>query len=446
MIHHIESWRGKEIPLLLASSPPNRRALAGWFRALHTDAWAALIVLLIGLLLPIAPAALAGTLVINANTSNPAPRAAWEAAVAAFEAEHPDVEVEFNVYDHESYKKAIRNWLTSSSPDVVYWFVGNRMKQFVTPGLLEDVSDVFTPEVRDRMTTAALDLVTVDGRQFGVPYTHYHIGIYYRRDLFGVAGIAQPPRDWSELLEACANLQAHGISPIAIGSKDLWPTAGWFDYIDLRLNGYDFHMALMSGAVPYTDERVKAVFAKWRELIDRQCFVDHHVGMTWQESQALLYQGKSAMMLIGNFITPNFPPELDAYMDFFAFPEITPGIGRFEEAPMNSVHIPARARNKEDAREFLAFVTRKDVQEQINEALLQVPVRRDAKIADDRFLAIGRELLEQADALTQYFDRDTSEELATVAMKGFQEFMVRPDRLDDILADIERTRQRIYGS
>ena len=113
---------------------------------------------------------------------------------------------------------------------------------------------------------------------------------------------------------------------------------------------------------------------------------------------------------------------------------------------MNSVHIPARARNKDDARKFLAFVTRKDVQEQINRALLQIPVHRDARIADDRFLAIGRELLEEADGLTQYFDRDTSEDLATVAMKDFQEFMVRPERLDGILEEIERARQRIYGS
>jgi multiple sugar transport system substrate-binding protein len=286
MLDHDGSWRGKEIPLPRSG---NRRVRAGCFPTRHAKLRAAFILLLTGLLLPSPHAALADTLVITANTSNPAPRAAWEAAVAAFEAEHPEIEVNFNVYDHESYKKAIRNWLTSVSPDVVYWFVGNRMRQFVTPGLLEDVSDVFTPEVRDRMTDAALDLVTVDGRQYGVPYTHYHIGVYYRRDLFEDAGIAQPPRDWSELLEACAKLRARGIAPIAIGSKDLWPTAGWFDYIDLRLNGYGFHMTLMNGAVPYTDQRVKAVFAKWRELIERQCFIDHHVGMTWQESQALLY-------------------------------------------------------------------------------------------------------------------------------------------------------------
>jgi multiple sugar transport system substrate-binding protein len=168
--------------------------------------------------------------------------------------------------------------------------------------------------------------------------------------------------------------------------------------------------------------------------------------MTWQESQSLLYQGKAAMMLIGNFITPNFPPELRDRMDFFPFPEITPGFNRFEEAPMNSIHIPARARNKQAARKFLAFVARKDVQESINTALFQIPVNSEADIADDRFLAMGRELLEQADALTQYFDRDTSEDLAMLAMKRFQEFMVRPERLDGILANIERARQRIYGS
>jgi multiple sugar transport system substrate-binding protein len=446
MLHQNESWRGKEIPSLRRHGARARLALAGAFPRPRNKLPAAFVLALTAPLLAIAQAAVADTLVINANTSNPAPRAAWEAAVAAFEAEHPEIQVEFNVYDHESYKKAIRNWLTSASPDVVYWFVGNRMRQFVTPGLLEDVSDVFTPEVRDRMSKAALDLVTVDGRQYGMPYTYYHIGVYYRRDLFADAGIEQPPGNWSELLDACAKLKARGIRPIAIGSKELWPTAAWFDYIDLRLNGYDFHLALMSGAVPYTDARVKAVFAKWRELIDRQCFIDHHVGMSWQEGQALLYQGKSAMMLIGNFITPNFPPEVEAHMDFFAFPEIAPEVGRYEEAPMNSVHIPARARNKEGAKRFLAFVARKDVQEGINRALLQIPVNREAAIADDRFLALGRELLEEADALTQYFDRDTSEDLATAAMKGFQEFMVRPDRLDQILEEIERNRRRIYGS
>lgn len=393
-----------------------------------------------------AGAAAAGELVINANTSDPAPRAAWEAVIERFQQEHPDVTVKFNVYDHESYKKSIRNWLTSASPDVVYWFVGNRMRQFVAPGLLEDVSEVYTDEVRKQLGDVATDLVTVDGKQYGVPYTYYQWGMYYRTDLFKAAGIATPPSNWAEFNEACAKLKASGVEPIVIGSKDLWPTAGWFDYINMRLNGLDFHMELMGGSIPYTDDRVKAVFDKWAELLQGECFVKNHASVSWQESQALLYQGKASMMLIGNFIAPNFPPEIAGDMDFFPFPEITPGIGLYEDAPMDSVHVPARAKNKEDAKKFLAYVARPEVQESINMALLQVPVNQEAAIADDRFLRMGKQLLERADGLAQFFDRDTSEDLATIAMKGFQEFMVNPERRDKVIDDIERARKRIYKS
>ena len=31
-------------------------------------------------------------------------------------------------------------------------------------------------------------------------------------------------------------------------------------------------------------------------------------------------------------------------------------------------------------------------------------------------------------------------------MKGFQEFMARPERLDSVLATIERARKRIYAA
>lgn len=295
----------------------------------------------------------AGTLVVNSNASDPAPRAAWAETIERFAVENPDIRVELNLYDHESYKKLLRGWLTSGSPDVVFWFVGNRMRQFVTPGLLEDVSDLFTPEVVKALHKGAVDLVTVEGRQYGVPYAYYHLGLYFRRDLLEQAGAA-PPRDWQDLLEVCGKLKAAGIDAFVIGSKDLWPTAAWFDYIDLRLNGYDFHMALMAGRLPYTDERVRRVFAKWRELLDRACFVRNHASMSWQESQALLYQGKAAMMLIGNYIVPNFPPELRERMDFVPFPVIDPEVGLHEDAPMNSLHIPARAQNKADARRFLA--------------------------------------------------------------------------------------------
>jgi len=388
----------------------------------------------------------AGTLVVNLNSADPAPRAAWEAVVQRFERENPNIRVELNLYDHESYKRVIRNWLTGTPPDVVFWFAGNRMRQFVVPGLLEDVSDLFTADVSASMHRSALELVSVDGRKYGVPYTYYQVGLYYRRDVLTSAGLRDAPATWTELIAACDALKRQGIEPFAIGTKDLWPAAAWFDYLDLRLNGLAFHMALMGGGIPYTDPRVRDVFARWRELVDNGCFSRYHASSTWQESQALLYQGKAAMMLIGNYIVANFPADVRDRMAFVRFPDLRSDIGRYEDAPINTVHVPRRARNKEDAKRFLAFVARADVQQTLNAALVQIPVNLRAATSGDRFLEQGRLLLAQADGLAQYFDRDTNEDVASVAMKGFQEFMLHPDRLDAILDTIERARIRAYGA
>ena len=86
------------------------------------------------------------SLVLNAYTSDPAPKAAFEDVIRQFEAEYPEVEVRFNVFDHEGFKTAIRNFLVAAPPDVVTWFAGNRMRAFVERGLFEDVSDLWESE------------------------------------------------------------------------------------------------------------------------------------------------------------------------------------------------------------------------------------------------------------------------------------------------------------
>jgi multiple sugar transport system substrate-binding protein len=149
-------------------------------------------------------------------------------------------------------------------------------------------------------------------------------------------------------------------------------------------------------------------------------------------------------MLLGNYIVSTFPGDVRPHLDFTPFPAIDPTVGRYEEAPTNSVHIPARARNKADAQRFLAYVLRANVQEAIARSMLLIPANLNAALVDDRFVHKGSELIRSAEKLSQFFDRDADEGFATVAMKGFQEFMVYPDRLERILADIERARGQFY--
>lgn len=388
--------------------------------------------------------ALADTLVINTNTSDPAPRAAFEQVIAQFEAANPDVEVEWNVFEHEAYKTAIRNWLGSSPPDVVTWFAGERMNTFVSRDQFTDVSSLWDEAGLHEAMPSARSAMTIDGAQWGVPYTYYQWGVYYRTDLFEQAGV-DVPETFDDLIAACGALREAGIAPVTIGTRFLWTAAGWFDYLNLRTNGLDYHLSLAAGETPYTDDGVRETFANWQRLIEADCFIENHTAYSWQEAVPFLINGDAAMYLMGNFLTPFFPEEDLENYGFFQFPQINPDVGMYEDAPIDTLHIPAGAENPEDAMRFLAFVAQPEIQTQINEALLQLPPHRGASVGDDSFLQAGFEMLSNADGIAQFYDRDTTPEMARAGMEGFQEFMVRPERLDAILERLEQTRQRLFN-
>lgn len=394
----------------------------------------------------LAGASFAGELVINTDTSDPAPKAAFEALIAGFEAENPDVKVTWNLFDHEGYKTSIRNFLTADAPDLANWYAGNRMLPYVNAGLFEPVDDVWEENGLTESLASAQGSMTIDGKIWGVPYTYYQWGVYYRKDIFENLGIAVPT-NWDEFKAAGKTLTDNGVTPITIGTKYLWTAGGVFDYLNLRTNGYDFHMALTKGEVAWTDERVVATMNNWKELIDAGFFLENHAAYSWQEALAPMVQGDAAMYVMGNFaVAPLKEAGLtDDTLGFFQFPVINPDVPLAEEAPTDTIHIPANAKNKEDAKKFLAYLARADVQTQINDTLGQLPINKDSKVGDDKFLQAGYQMLSSTTGgIAQFFDRDAPAEMAKAGMEGFQEFMVKPERMDKILERLEKVRGRVY--
>ncbi len=393
--------------------------------------------------------ALEGDLKIFLDTSNPAPRATMEAMIADFQEMHPDLNIETTVIDREAYKTQIRNFLTADAPDVATWYAANRMRPYVEAGLFEDVSDLWMePAIADNLASTK-GAMTIDDKQWGVPYTYYQWGVYYRKDLYDQYGLSEPT-DWDTFKSNCQTLLDNGIKCFTIGSKFLWTAGGWFDYLNVRTNGFDFHMDMAAGEVAWTDDRVRDTFAKWRELIDMGAYVDNHQNYSWQEALPFMVNGEAGAYLMGNFaVAPLREAGLtDDQLDFHQFPTITDGVALAEDAPTDTFHIPANAQNKEAAREFLRFVVSADVQTEINNGsnLGQLPVNAASSVDDDKFLNEGFAMLSSNSpgGVAQFFDRDFPAEMAAEAMQGFQEFMVFPDNLDDILARLEKVRERVY--
>jgi multiple sugar transport system substrate-binding protein len=107
-----------------------------------------------------------------------------EELIADFEAANPDIDVQLQNFDHEGYKTAIRNFLSADAPDLANWYAGNRMAPFVNAGQFMDVSDVWAENGLERLLASAKGSMTIDGKQWGVPYTYYQWGIYYNRDAY----------------------------------------------------------------------------------------------------------------------------------------------------------------------------------------------------------------------------------------------------------------------
>jgi len=379
---------------------------------------------------------------------DPIPLAAMEALIADFEAANPDIDVQLNNFDHEGYKTAIRNFLTTDAPDLANWYAGNRMAPFVNAGQFMDVTDVWEENGLNEALGSAAASMTIDGKKWGIPYTYYQWGIYFNKDAYAAAGVDVPgPEgvDWATFISNCEKFSAAGIDCLTTGTKALWPGAGIFDYMSLRTNGYEWHMDLANGKVAWTDDATRQVFV---ELGKIQPYVTaNHAAIDWQDAAALLVQGKAANYVMGNFAVGVFKEGgmTNDNLGFMAFPEITPGIPRAEDAPTDTIHIPAGAKNVEDAKKFLAFVASADAQTKLNAAIGQLPTNKNSTVAaDDPFISAGFEMLSSAYALAQFFDRDAPAEMAKAGMEGIQQFLVQPEQLDNILARLEQVRGQVY--
>jgi ABC-type glycerol-3-phosphate transport system substrate-binding protein len=382
----------------------------------------------------------------NSYNGDPIPRAFDEKVVSMWNENNPSMPVEHSIINHEDFKQAIRAYLTAEpAPDVLTWFAGNRARFFIDKGLILDISDVWADDgFNDTYAPGFKALATVDGKQYFLPTSYYWWAVYYRPSLFEQVGITQTPETWDELLAACDTLNAAGLHPFTIGTKYQWTAAAWFDYINMRTNGPEFHLNLMLLKESYTDERLSAVFDYWKQLLDHDCFIPDPAAYSWQEALDFMIQGEAAMYLMGQFITDSYPDDMEDDLDFFRFPIIDPNMPIGEDAPTDGLFMAANARNPEGGKEFLAFMGSKEVQQMAFDELGRLPTRTDVDISGaSAATQKGINLINSADNVLQFYDRDTTPPMADAGMDGFMAFWDNPDSIDTILADLEEERVRL---
>ncbi|MFN8099050.1 MAG: ABC transporter substrate-binding protein [Dermatophilaceae bacterium] len=392
-------------------------------------------------------AAATGTVTLGSNQSDAVPKAAIQSVMDAFQKANSGLTVKINTVDHNTFQENINNYLQGSPDEVFMWFAGYRMRFFAAQGLAGDISDVWTG-VQGLNDALKKSSTGDDGKQYFMPSTYYPWALFYRKSLWQEKGY-EVPTTLDELKTLGAKMKSDGLDPIAFGDKDGWPAMGTFDQLNMRVNGYDFHVSLMAGKEDWAGDKVKKVFETWRDILPLH--QADSLGRTWQEAAQSLQQKKSGMYLLGMFVAQQFEKGAEQDdLDFFTFPEIDPTIGADAiEAPIDGYMMSANPKNEAGAKALLGYVGGAEAQGLAVKSDPSV-IATNSGVDSSGYTALQKKAVEfvaSAKSIAQFMDRDTRPDFAsTVMIPAIQDFIKNPNDIDGLTKNIQAQKVSIFGS
>lgn len=388
----------------------------------------------------------AGAVTVQSNLSSPEAKVAIEALAKAF-SDRGGATATVNTIASETFRTQLPSYLASANPPDTYtWYPGSLLSGYAQKGLLLDLGDVW-----QTMTNYADNFRRLSsdgaGHQIFVPTSYYWWGFFYRKSNFAKWGV-QPPATWSDFVALCQTLQGKGIAPIGMGAGGgtPWTASAWFDYFDIRINGAQYHRDLLAGKSRFDDPRVVKVFDQWRTVLPY--FDPQGTAIAFQDATTALLQGRTGMVLTGTFFADAAPKDALDDLDFFQFPILDASVPVAEEGPTDGFFASARTPHLDATKEWLKYVATAQAQELYikNSSGTVLPTHPDAKDSGTPLVKKGRQLLENAKELTQFFNRDSSDALQPTADTALIRFIQKPNELQSILADWQAAAQKVWSS
>jgi multiple sugar transport system substrate-binding protein len=384
-----------------------------------------------------------GTVTFGSNASDDVPKKTLQTLLTAAD-QKLGTTTKVNTVDHNTFQEQINNYLQGKPDDVFTWFAGYRMRFFAAQGLAGDVTDVWSnlQGFTDAFKTASTG---DDGKQYFVPASYYPWAVFYRKSVWSKYGY-QVPKTLDDMKTLATKMKSDGLIPIAFADKDGWPAMGTFDVLNLRINGYQYHVDLMAHKKPWTDPGVTKVFQTWAELLP--VHQDGSLGRTWQEAAQALQQKKAGMYLLGLFVTQQFPKADLADVDFFTFPEVDSNIGADAlDAPIDGYMLSKKPTNEAGAKALLGYLGSPDA------GTLYAKTDPTTLIANSKadlssYTALQKkaaDLVGSAKNVSQFLDRDTRPDFAsTVMIPALQGFIKNPSDINGLQTSLENQAKSIF--
>ncbi|GAA5179356.1 extracellular solute-binding protein [Rugosimonospora acidiphila] len=387
----------------------------------------------------------------GSNYSDPAPKQAF-AALTQAATTSAGVNIKVNTTDHNTFQNNINSYLQGTPDDLFTWFAGYRMQFFAQQGLIANIDDVWD-KIGSNFNAASQGLSKgLDGHYYFVPIYNYPWVVFYNKSTFTEKGYTIP-KTWDDFMALVKKMKTDGLIPMAYADKDGWPALGTFDIINLRVNGYDYHINLMKHKVPWTDSKVTDVFNQWAELLP-YCQTGS-TGRIWQDAAKTLENKQAGMMFQGtNQVAAQYVTDGKdlSDLDFFPFPEINPTYGQdYMDAPTDGFCISKNAKNAAAAKKVLEYIGTAPA-----EATYLKTDQWDVALANNAsvptYNAIQQKSVQAIAAcksVSQFMDRDTDPGFAdNVMIPAIQKFITNPSagNIKTLQGQIEAQAKTIFTS
>jgi multiple sugar transport system substrate-binding protein len=233
-------------------------------------------------LLPLATAALL-TLTVLAGCGSPSSSGGvvnltfWsfnppiQKQVDLFNQSHPTIHVTYHTQPSgfgQYYPKILAAQRAGNAPDVAlieYQYIPT----MVANNALVDISKYGSDSVKSQFDPAAWALDSENGAQYGVPQDTGPMALFYNKDIFQKAGIANPPATWDEF--AADAVKIHALGPKYYITAFPPQSTGWFQGLEWQAGAQWFSIdsAKQAWKVSINSPTSLKVAAYWQDLLDK---------------------------------------------------------------------------------------------------------------------------------------------------------------------------------
>ncbi|MFC8504803.1 ABC transporter substrate-binding protein [Streptomyces sp. NPDC057411] len=187
--------------------------------------------------------------------------------VDAFNASHKDIQVKFEEIPSGTaggYAKISNAVKAGNAPDLVS-IEYSSLPEFVSSGALQDIGGEFTEQDRAKLLPQAVQLTTLGGKNWAVPFDAAPQAFFYRKDLFAKYRIAVP-KTWDEFRTAAEKVKkADAKARIATFFPDD-PTT--FEAMAWQAGAQWFKAENDTWKIDTTDPATTKVAGYWQGLLD----------------------------------------------------------------------------------------------------------------------------------------------------------------------------------